>query len=501
MCSYNRLNGNYACENTHLLSEVLKHDWHFNGEVQSDWGATHSTSKAINAGLDEEEGSDAGPAYFARVPVLYALANHDISEAAIDDMVRPKLYAMILTGAIDESPKATGQIDFATANTFAQDAEERSIVLLRNEGKQLPLSATKVRKIAVIGGHADVAVMTGGESGDTMHPVTGTLAGCGGLQLGAHAGCGWWRTPLLKVDVPILKAIQDLAPGTRVAFAGCQDEKEPFRAYSKGEIESAVALAASSDVAIMVAAQPAGEDFRDLTTLALSNPSNQDELIEAVAKANPHTFVILESSNPVLMPWKEKVGAIVEAWFPGEAGGKAIANVLFGKVNPSGKLPLTFPARDQDTPTWGRDGALVQDPMYSEKLNVGYRWYDATKMDPSFEFGFGLSYTHFTYSDLAVKTNADNSMSVAFSVKNDGPTAGAEVPQVYLEIKDKDEPPRRLVGWNKITLKPGETQRVLVNISPRMQSVWDTNRNEWRFVADSAVFVRASSRDIRISTK
>lgn len=198
---------------------------------------------------------------------------------------------------------------------------------------------------------------------------------------------------------------------------------------------------------------------------------------------------------------EDKVAAIVEAWFPGEGGGRAIANVLFGKVNPSGKLPLTFPARDQDTPTWRRDGALVQDPVYSEKLDIGYRWYDATKIAPSFEFGFGLSYIPFSYFDLFVETNAANSMSVAFSVRNDGATVGAEVPQVYLGIKDKDEPPRRLVGWNKITLKPGETQRVLVNISPRRQSVWDTNRNEWRFVADSAVFVGASSRDIRLSTK
>lgn len=149
MCSYNRLNGNYACGNTRLLSEVLKHDWHSNGEVQSDWGATHSTSKAINAGLDEEEGSDAGPAYFARVPVLYALANHDISEAAIDDMIRRKLYAMILTGAIDESPKSTGQIDFAAANTFAQDAEERSIVLLQNEGKQILPPSSRLTALSI----------------------------------------------------------------------------------------------------------------------------------------------------------------------------------------------------------------------------------------------------------------------------------------------------------------------------------------------------------------
>lgn len=501
MCSYNRLNGDFACENAHLLSEILKHNWHFEGQVQSDWGGTHSTAKAINAGLDEEEGSDAGPAFFARVPVLYALATHEITESRIDDMVRRKLYALIVSGAMEDTPERSGPIDFAAADAFAQSVEEQSIVLLKNDAEQLPLLASRLHKIAVIGGHADVAVMTGGGSADTMHPVTGSLAGCGGLRFGAHAGCGWWRTPWLKVDVPIVKAIQELAPMAEVSFAGNQDEEEPFRAYSRGEIESAAELAAKSDVAIVVAAQPAGEEFGDLTTLELSNPSNQDELIEAVARANPHTIVILENGNPVLMPWRQRVSAIVEAWFPGEAGGKAIANVLFGRINPSGKLPLTFPTRDQDTPTWGRDGTIAQDPVYSEKLEIGYRWYDARKIPPMFEFGFGLSYTHFAYSDLVVKRNSDNSISVSFSVKNDGRIAGQEVPQVYLGINDPNEPPRRLAGWEKIDLKPGEIRRVLVNVSPRTQSIWDTNLNSWRHVPDSAVFVGASSRDIRLSAR
>lgn len=170
MCSYNRLNGEYACENPELLTNILKTQWHYLGQVQSDWGGTHSTSKAINAGLDEEEGSDAGPAYFARNPVLFALANHDITPARIDDMVRRKLYSMIASGVMDDPPHGSEKIDFDAARTFAQFAEEQSIVLLKNAGQQLPLSTSKLKRIAVIGSHADVAVMSGGGSADTMHP-------------------------------------------------------------------------------------------------------------------------------------------------------------------------------------------------------------------------------------------------------------------------------------------------------------------------------------------
>jgi beta-glucosidase len=499
MCSYNRLNGDYACENAHLLTDVLKNDWQFNGMVQSDWGATHSTVKSINAGLDEEEGSEPGPTWFNRIDVMFALANKDVTEARIDDMVRRKLYAMISTGLFDNSPQKGETIDFAAAAAFAQSVEEKSIVLLKNDGAQLPLVAGKLKNIAVIGAHADVAVGTGGGSGDTMLPATGSLSDCGGLRFGMHAGCDWWRTPWLKLDVSIVKAIQELVPNAKVTFAGNREQAEPFRAYSKPEIDEAVALAARSDVAVVVVNQPAGEDFGDLSSLTLANPSNQNALVEAVAAANPHTIVILENGNPVLMPWRNKVPAILEAWYPGESGGRAIANVLFGKVNPSGKLPMTFPERNEDIPTWGKDGTIAKDPVYTEKLDIGYRWYDARKIKPMFEFGYGLSYTHFFYSDLSVRTAADNTLTVSFTLKNDGSVEGAEVPQVYLGINDKDEPPLRLVGWSKIDLKAAESKHVALEISPRMQSVWSVDANSWKFIPGSHVYVGASSRDIRLS--
>jgi beta-glucosidase len=498
MCSYNRLNGEYACENSLLLIDILKAQWHFPGQIQSDWGATHTTAKAINAGLDEEEGSDAGPSYFGRVPVLFALANHDVTQDRIDDMVRRKLYAMITSGVMDDPPQGGEKIDFDAARKFAQSVEEQSIVLLKNDRHLLPLLPSKLTRIAVIGSHADVAVMSGGGSADTMHPVTGSFEGCEGLEFVDHNGCGWWRNPWLKIPVPLTKAIQELSPGSEVEFSGVRDEQAPFRAYSPGEIADAVALARKSDVAIVVVAQPAGEDFGDLRTLSLENPLNQNELVDAVAAANPHTIVVIESGNPILMPWKDKVAAIIEAWYPGEAGGKALANVLFGTVNPSGKLPFTFPLRNEDTPAWGDTGVISKDPVYSEKLNIGYRWYDAKKIAPLFEFGYGLSYTHFTYSELSVKRDTDRTLHVSFSVKNDGAVRGAEVPQVYLGIDYAGEPPLRLGDWSKIQLSPGQSQKVNIVISPRMQSIWDTSANDWRVILDAVVYVGASSRDIRL---
>ncbi|MGN6084370.1 beta-glucosidase family protein [Trinickia sp.] len=497
MCSYNKIDGDYACENQHVLNDVLKGDWRFPGQVQSDWGAAHSTAKAINAGLDEEE--DVGPTVFL-TPALVkqALDSHQITQARLDDMVRRKLYVMIRTGVMDDPPKGGQPIDFDAARTFAQHAEEQSIVLLKNQDRQLPLDAASVKHIAVIGGHADVGVITGGGSGDTRDPVTGAFPGCGGLTFPTSTGCSWWPNPWIKLPTPITTALKNLAPNATVTFAGSEDMNAPFRAYTQQEIDAAVNLARQSDVAIVFVTQSGGEDFGELTSLALANPSNQDALVEAVAQANPHTVVVVESGNPVLMPWKDQVPAIVEAWYPGEGGGNAIANVLFGKVDPSGKLPVTFPLRDADTPTWN-NGTIAQNPVYSEGLKMGYRWYDAEHIQPMFPFGHGLSYTHFAYSDLRVHEHHDHSATVSFTLRNDGSVAGAEVPQVYLAgLNDPVEPPKRLVGWEKVSLNPSEARRVRVEIPAQMRRVWDTNRNGWKLATGGQFYVGASSRDIRL---
>jgi beta-glucosidase len=510
MSSYNKLNGTFTAENKHLLTNILKEEWGFQGQVESDWGGNHSTVASINAGLDEaEDDHEVSIPWFNPVRVKAALASHAIAQDRLDDMVRRKLYVMIKTGVMDDPPKGGAAIDFEAARKFSQHAEEQSIVLLKNTDHQLPLDHRHIGSIAVIGGHADAAVLTGGGSADPFDPVSGSFSDCSGLSFVKHDGCGWWPNPWLKLDVPILNAIQGQAPAAKVTFAGNGDATAPFRPYTKAEIDRAVELAHHSDVAVVFVTQSAGEDFGDLGSLKLANPDNQNELVAAVAAANPHTVVVVEAGNPVLMPWKDKVSAIVDAWYPGEGGGVAIANMLFGNVNPSGKLPFTFPARDEDTPTWGAAGnlegdpvyVLQNDPKYSENLDIGYRWYDAKDIKPMFEFGYGLSYTHFAYSNVNVRRGADHVMTVSFDVKNDGSVAGAEVPQVYLKVPDPEEPPQRLVGWEKVSLNPGETKHISIDVSGRMQSVWDEASHQWKFIPASEVHVGASSRDIRLTAE
>lgn len=498
MCGYNMLNGFYTCENQHLLNDILKNDWHFQGQVQSDWGATHSTANAINAGLDEEE--DVGPTVFLTPAlVTQALQSHAITQSRLDDMVRRKLYTMIRLGVMDDPAKPGGTVDFDQANAFAQRTAEHSMVLLKNDQGQLPLAAASLKSIAVIGGHADAGILAGGGSGNTRDPVTGAFAGCGGLTFPSGTGCHWWPVPWLKVNPTIVQSIQQMAPNATVTYAGNTDQNNPFVAYTQQQIDAAVALASKSDVAIVVVVQPAGEDFADLGSLSLSNPSNQNELVQAVANVNPHTIVVLENGNPVLMPWIDNVSAVVEAWFPGQAGGPAIANLLFGKIYPEGRLPVTFPVHDQDTPTWGQNGTFSPNPVYSEKLKMGYRWYDSQNIKPLFEFGYGLSYTHFKYSRLSVHTTPWHELVVTFQVKNDGQVAGVDVPQLYLGINDPNEPPKRLAGWDRLNLQPGEEQTVRLVVSPQDQSIWDVANNAWKFVPGSKVYVGASSRDIRLT--
>lgn len=525
MCSYNKLTldkypaGIPACQHYHTLTEILKNEWGFKGQVQTDWKAIHSTAGAINAGVDEEEDWQAAD-YFLAEKVKPLLNDGTIPISRLDDMVRRKLRTMIKVGVMDNPPVDNKvadfkpQTDFESGAAVAQRVAEESIVLLKNEQARaplsaapnahlLPLNAVKLKKIAVIGAHADDAVLSGGGSGTTRHPVWGNYDTCGDVKLHQN-GCGWWAVPWALVRTSIVRAIKDAAPNAEVSYGGNSDRAQPFRPYTAQEIDAAVELAKTSDVAIVVVAQPSGEDVTSLS-LSLSvvrdgkgNPSNQDELVTKVAAVNKNTIVIIESGNPILMPWIDNVSAVLETWYPGENGGPAIANILFGKINPSGKLPITFPKKETDTPTGG--GAWSENPVYSEKLNVGYRWYDAKSVEPLFEFGFGLSYTSFAYSDLRMDTDGtDGTKTVSFSVENTGTVSGKEVPQVYIQFPSAaGEPPKRLVGWEKVDLKPGEKKKVAVKIPPRMQSIWDTDKNTWKLVPPSKIMVGASSRQIKL---
>ena len=467
MCSYNRINGDYACENAYTLNEVLKKDWGFKGFVLSDWGGTHSTEKASAAGLDQEQPM----ADFFGPTLLAAVKDGKVPMSEIDDHARRVLYGEFLAGIVDH-PIEKGVVDVVGDMEISQHIEEKSIVLLKNEHNVLPLSAAKVHTIALIGGHADVGMISGGGSAQVDPPGGNVIAPPG--QKATH-----WQDHVWFPTSP-MKALQEKMPNAKVEFNSGQD------------VAAAAAAAKSADVAIVFAYQWEAEGM-DLPTLSL--PDNQDALIEAVAAANPHTIVVLETGTAVTMPWIGKVAGVVEAWYAGSAGHKALANVLTGEVNATGKLAMTFPKSDADLPhpmipvlskeDEGAGSGAVDDRAhmqsrytmtYDEGLKVGYKWYEAEHKEPLFPFGFGLSYTTYAYSGLKVD---DAAKSVTFTVKNTGKRAGTEIAQVYATIPVADEPFKRLVGWQRVELAPGETKAVTVTVDPRVISVFSEYTNAW----------------------
>jgi beta-glucosidase len=475
MCSYNLVNGTYACENSHLLTDVLKGDWGFPGFVMSDWWATHSGAKAALAGLDQEQPDNQ---YFAALD--QAVQSGQLPQSRIDDMARRILRAIYAAGLFDY-PHPVMPINTQADQAVAQQVEEQGAVLLKNAGGQLPLNASSLHSIAVIGSHADMAVLSGGGSAQ-VYPTGGPA-----LNEGNPNPPGW--APVIwDADSP-LQAIQAIAPGAKVQFD------------SGTSAASAAALAASSDVAIVFVSQWASEGMDlpslNFTDVIHSTRINQDALVSAVVAANPHTVVVLENGGPQSLLWLDQVPAVLEAWYPGNRGGEAIANILFGAVNPSGKLPVTFPASQSDLPRpvipAPVNATAPFDVNYSEGLLVGYKWFDANNIKPQFPFGFGLSYTTFSFSNLAVAGR-----QVSFDLANTGTVAGAEVAQVYLTLPVAGEPPKRLVAWQKVFLQPGATQHVTINIdandSSHPMSYWDVPSNSWRTAAgDYGVYVGDSS--------
>jgi beta-glucosidase len=485
MCSYNRINGDYACENTYTLHDALKKDWGYKGFVISDWGGTHSTEKASAAGLDQEQPM-AG--YFG--PALtQAVKDGKVPMADIEDHARRVLYAEFLSGIVD-NPVQKGVVDVTGGLDIAQHLEEKSIVLLKNEKAILPLNPDKIRSIAVIGGHADVGMISGGGSAQVDPPGGNAIAPPG-------KGATHWQDHVWFPTSP-LKALQAKLPSAKVQFDSGQDPT------------AAAALAKSADVAIVFAYQWQSEGM-DLATLSL--PDNQDALIEQVAAANPRTIVVLETGTAVTMPWIGKVGGVVEAWYAGSSGHRALANVLTGEVNPSGKLAITFPKSDADLPhpvipllsaedegqgTGATNGRTHSESRYTvhydEGLKVGYKWYESEHKDPLFPFGFGLSYTTYTYSNL----KTDNAQrTVSFAVKNTGKRAGAEIAQVYATLPEAaGEPFKRLVGWQRIELAPGESKTVTVAVDPWVMSIFDEQNNAWSLLPGAyKIFAGPSSNE------
>ena len=436
MCAYNQVNGRYSCENDWLLNEVLKTDWRYPYFVMSDWGAVHSTVRAAMAGLDQESGEQLDTQNFFGRLLADAIAKGEVPEARLDDMVRRILTSIFAHGLADET-SAADPVDFAASDRVALDIEREGAVLLRNQGL-LPLAAD-VRRLVVIGAHADRGVLSGGGSSQ--------VAPRGGIALKVEIGGN--RAMIFDPSSP-LEAIRHEFPHTRVGF---DDGSDPERAAK---------AAAGADAVILFADQWMTEGA-DAPSLEL--PGEQDRLVDAVTRANPRTVVVLETGGPVLMPWLAQTAAVLEAWYPGQKGGEAIADILSGAVDPSGRLPVTFPVSAEQLPhpeiqgdpngapmgPVGRGGhyGAIFTAAYDEGAAVGYKWFFERGERPLFPFGFGLSYAKFDLTDLAVNVNGAEVTATA-TVRNSSDRAGAATPQFYVSGSKDANIPLRLVGWARV---------------------------------------------------
>jgi len=456
MCAYNRVNGDYACGNRWLLDTVLKRDWRFPGWVMSDWGAVHDARDAAR-GLDQESGEQLDRTIFFGAPLAAALRDGSVPKARIDDMVHRILRSMFAVGI--DRPPTTQPIDYPAHAALALDIARKGIVLLKNEGRILPLAAD-AKRIAVIGGYANLGVLSGGGSAQVL-PANGPYVR---LPLGGAAPN--WNDEILDPPAP-LDTIAHASPLSVVHF-------DPG-----GYPERAAALAAHADIAVVFVVQHQIE-AADVPNLDL--PSGQDALIEAVAAVNPHTIVVLETGNPVVMPWLDRVAAVLACGYPGEGGGQAIADILFGSVDPSGRLPITFPRTAADLvrpslPNLGSEAPAASPIDYSEGARVGYRGYAERRIAPLFSFGYGLSFTQFAYRDVRVSGGAR--LRVSLDVTNAGTVRGADVPQVYL-TSAAGEPVLRLIGFQRLELEPGEQRRISLTADPRLLGTFDEARQRWR---------------------
>jgi beta-glucosidase len=467
MCAYNRLNGTYSCENEFLLNEVLKRDWHYLGYVMSDWGAVHSTEKAALSGLDQESGEEMDAQVYFGSALKEAVEKGNVPLERLNDMVRRLLRSMFASGIVDDPPKPGGFIDYGLHAETAQTVAEQGLVLLRNRTGALPL-VKGLQRIVVIGSHADKGVLSGGGSSQVI-PV-------GGIAV-PNLGPRDFPGPLVYAPSSPVKAIEAEAGGARVEY------------IDGDNIARAVEVAKGADAVIIFAHQWTTEmyDVMDLTL-----PHDQDRLITAVSATNQNTVVVLETGGPARMPRLSLTAAVIEAWYPGARGGEAVARALFGGVNPSGRLPITFPADESLLPrrkkainvdAAGSNAQKTADEQkvevsYFEGADVGYKWFDKKGTRPLFPFGFGLSYTVFDYIGL-IATNLGSSVTVSLEVKNIGAYRGAAVPQFYVRRPDDFTFPIRLVGWDRVLLDPGEARRVTATIDLRLLARFDVVAGDW----------------------
>lgn len=480
MCAYNQVNGAYACENDTLINGVLKGTWGFRGWVMSDWGAVHSTKRAALAGLDQESGQELDLLFNGKVffgdALKASVSAGDVPMARLDDMVERILIGLIDTGAMDAPAAPDAAINLGKHADIAQAVAEAGSVLLKNDDKRLPLAPT-TRKILIVGGHADV----------------GVLSGSGSSQVRSHGGtpveidltegeAAAFATKVWHASSP-LRAIQKQFPDTQVNYI---DGSDP---------ELAARAARDADAVLVFATQwqTEGQDAE-----SLSLPDGQDALIDAIASANPRAIVVLQVGGPVLMPWIDKVSAVLLAWYPGQRGGEAIAKLLAGQTNPSGRLPITFPQAAAQAPRPSpvgldllrrRNAARAAGDKqasiapfaidYVEGANVGYRWYELNRQKPLFAFGYGLSYTSFDYRNLRVV--GGSSPKVRLEVHNTGAHDGADVPQVYVRATDaQGRPSWRLAGYKRVEIAAGKSARIEISLEARAFSRWREPGRQWQ---------------------
>jgi beta-glucosidase len=493
MGAYNKFRGQWATQNNYLINQILKKEWGFKGAVISDWGAVHSTTQALWNGTDLEMGTDLDMKpkadyrkFFLGDTVVRLVETGKIPVSLVDEKVRRLLYVMFKTGMIDGQRKK-GEYNTKEHQQTALKVAEEGIVLLKNQDNILPLKPT-VKSIAVIGYNADRKQSMGG----------------GSSQVKAF------------YEITPLQGLKNIA-GNNINITYTKGYNIARGASANADmIKQAVQAAAKADVAIIVGGWTHGYNYSVWADNAydaegfdkpnMDMPFGQNELIKAVLAANPNTVVVLMGGGPIDMSqWVDKTKGILQAWYPGMEGGNALAKIIFGEVNPSGKLPMTFPKKLADAPAiklgqFPGNGITVN---YFDDIYVGYRYYDTFNVEPQFPFGFGLSYTSFKYSDLDVKTAGDKA-TVTFSIKNTGSVAGAEVAQLYVkqEKLTLPRPDKELKGFEKVFLQPGETKQVTLTLNKDAFQYFNDVKNEW--VMDPGTFdfiVGSSSRDIRLTGK
>ena len=466
MGAYNKVNGAHCCENDVLLNQILKKEWGFDGFVTSDFGAVHSTVPSVLNGLDLEMPTGQ---YFGG-DLKKAVEGGQVPVAVIDEHLVRRFRTMMKIGVWDHLPEHKPIAQKENGERARQIAEE-GMVLLRNEKGLLPLDPASLKTVALIGPYA-MKPSTGGGGSSKVDPIY-TVGPLDGLQ-------------------------QRLGSGVKVTL---NEGKDPA---------AAAALAKACDVAIVMVGdqQSEGKDH------PIEFAGNQNALVAAVAAANPRTVVVNKSGGPMLMPWAESVPAILQAWYPGEEDGNAVAAVLCGDFDPSGKLPITFPKAVADEPTntprqypgeKGEGGEMAE--TYSEGVLVGYRWYDAKKIAPLYPFGYGLSYTAFAYKNVQVSTKeltaANPAVTLDFDVVNTGGKAGAEVAQVYVglpSLPGVSQPPRQLKGFARVNVAPGQTAHAQVKLDARAFSYWDVGSHGWKVApGEYPISVGASSRDLKLN--